>query len=715
MFYSQSFLARKGPLGTVWCAAHLQHKLKKSHYTSTHIPSTVERIMYPQAPIALRMSGHLLLGVVRIYSKQVDYLYHDCNGALVEISKAFTSLNINLPDDATQAPYHSITLPETFELDALELEAFSDLERSEDNHLRRQEEITLEDQVPTGRDPYILIKVNEDIVSGSPVPEDGTGSGAVKPMEEDFRPSIPDDINAVIADPSPSNQGGLNGKPAGESTTQEVPNIEIMRDAVHDFQMEDAPIRTDQGYDVLEPDRVLEEQIMKDKGVNSPAVEEILISGGPSVPLPQAEELQSVSSERAHENFDLDITLEHASPGLAIRATPPVEQQPVEQPRAKQRKRRRRQLYDEQTVLTNKSMKKVLEDTSDLLRKKRNCPSSNLDIWKLQKILKKDSVFLEPLITGLSADLHYIYEKEVISSKPHLVALEEPHPQPRDTESPTAAGDYEMEVEHLRNNEVAAGGNVMFDILPSPSRSVPSSTMSMASWIRIDESTPATMNFGSELDHLETTFGTDVQPTPDLAASSGLFGSDLETPATFLGETLGVENTVLSDIPEMVNSAGDLSFLELDENTPAGTPGTPESGNFTRKQGGTPEFDKLSARTRAVAQYLRRQSSGTPNSQNLSGSLSLNSILEGKTRKICARMFSETLVLKNCGLVDVNQEDSYGDIALKVDIGQIIPSILVSNLQLVSRACFQHNSTRKFNESGDGNEARQTGERGRGV
>lgn len=41
MFYSHTFLARKGPLGTVWVAAHMQSRLKKSHYTSTDIPSTV--------------------------------------------------------------------------------------------------------------------------------------------------------------------------------------------------------------------------------------------------------------------------------------------------------------------------------------------------------------------------------------------------------------------------------------------------------------------------------------------------------------------------------------------------------------------------------------------------------------------------------------------------------------------------------------------------
>lgn len=123
------------------------------------------------------------------------------------------------------------------------------------------------------------------------------------------RPSVPEDITTGIGDPSPSNQGVLNEKPVGDSTTQELPDIEIMRDAVHDFQMEDVPVWTDQRYDVLEPDTVLEEQIMKDKDASSPFVEEIVVSGGPSIPLPQAEEPQSVASEKAHKNFGLDVDL----------------------------------------------------------------------------------------------------------------------------------------------------------------------------------------------------------------------------------------------------------------------------------------------------------------------------------------------------------------------------------------------------------------------
>lgn len=46
MFYSNTFLARKGPLGTVWCAAHLQNRLKKSHITATNIPKTVGLFLF---------------------------------------------------------------------------------------------------------------------------------------------------------------------------------------------------------------------------------------------------------------------------------------------------------------------------------------------------------------------------------------------------------------------------------------------------------------------------------------------------------------------------------------------------------------------------------------------------------------------------------------------------------------------------------------------
>ena len=85
MFYSQIILAKKGPLANIWLAAHWDKKLNKGQIFQANIQRSVENIVNPQVPLALRMSGHLLLGVVRIYSRKVKYLFSDCSDALVKI------------------------------------------------------------------------------------------------------------------------------------------------------------------------------------------------------------------------------------------------------------------------------------------------------------------------------------------------------------------------------------------------------------------------------------------------------------------------------------------------------------------------------------------------------------------------------------------------------------------------------------------------------
>jgi cohesin complex subunit SCC1 len=90
MFYSQIILAKKGPLGKVWQAAHWgDKKLGRPAIFATDISATVDTITNPAAPMALRVSGHLLLGVVRIYSRQVKYLIDDCQQAMVKVKMAY--------------------------------------------------------------------------------------------------------------------------------------------------------------------------------------------------------------------------------------------------------------------------------------------------------------------------------------------------------------------------------------------------------------------------------------------------------------------------------------------------------------------------------------------------------------------------------------------------------------------------------------------------
>ncbi|KAH9533803.1 hypothetical protein CY35_18G071700 [Sphagnum magellanicum] len=150
MFYSQLILAKKGPLGTIWIAAHLERKLRKNQVTETNISVSVDSILFPEAPIALRLSGHLLLGVVRIYSRKVNYLFHDCSEALTKIKQAFHSGVVDLPPEAATAPFNAITLPENFDLD--ELEPLPDRESAmllsngaAEHHVTTREQITLQD------------------------------------------------------------------------------------------------------------------------------------------------------------------------------------------------------------------------------------------------------------------------------------------------------------------------------------------------------------------------------------------------------------------------------------------------------------------------------------------------------------------------------------------------------------------------------------------
>ena len=121
MFYSQFILAKKGPLGKIWLAAHLDKKLTKTQIAQTDIKASVESIMAPAIPIALRLSGHLLLGVCRIYSRKVFYLYNESNEALVKTKMSFRPGIVDLPEDQQTAQYNSITLAENPAADDLDL------------------------------------------------------------------------------------------------------------------------------------------------------------------------------------------------------------------------------------------------------------------------------------------------------------------------------------------------------------------------------------------------------------------------------------------------------------------------------------------------------------------------------------------------------------------------------------------------------------------
>ncbi|KAI3817826.1 hypothetical protein L1987_11624 [Smallanthus sonchifolius] len=90
MFYSHQLLARKAPLGQI-----------------------CEEILNPSVPMALRLSGILMGGVVIVYERKVKLLYGTC---FVEINEAWKVKPKRdptiLPKGKSQAKYEAVTLPD---------------------------------------------------------------------------------------------------------------------------------------------------------------------------------------------------------------------------------------------------------------------------------------------------------------------------------------------------------------------------------------------------------------------------------------------------------------------------------------------------------------------------------------------------------------------------------------------------------------------------
>ncbi|KAL2155107.1 hypothetical protein VTH82DRAFT_3783 [Thermothelomyces myriococcoides] len=115
MFWSGTLLSATGPLAKAWLSANQERKISKVQILQHNLQDSVDAIIAPNdAPLALRLSGQLLLGVVRIYSRKARYLLDDCNEALIKIKMAFRSTgNHDIPTNLHATTKESLMLPDT--------------------------------------------------------------------------------------------------------------------------------------------------------------------------------------------------------------------------------------------------------------------------------------------------------------------------------------------------------------------------------------------------------------------------------------------------------------------------------------------------------------------------------------------------------------------------------------------------------------------------
>ncbi|KAL1197030.1 Sister chromatid cohesion 1 protein 1 [Cardamine amara subsp. amara] len=160
MFYSHQLLARKAPLGQIWMAATLHAKINRKKLDKLDIIQICEEILNPSVPMALRLSGILMGGVVIVYERKVKLLFDDVNRFLVEINGAWRTKTVPdptlLPKGRTHARKEAVTLPENEEAD------FGDFEQT-----RNIPKFSMDFQ-----QAYISMRLDESDVNNNPVPED---------------------------------------------------------------------------------------------------------------------------------------------------------------------------------------------------------------------------------------------------------------------------------------------------------------------------------------------------------------------------------------------------------------------------------------------------------------------------------------------------------------------------------------------------------------
>ncbi|KAK4370579.1 hypothetical protein RND71_010054 [Anisodus tanguticus] len=107
-------------------AATLHSKLNRKKLSKLNIIKICEQILNPSVPMALRLSGILMGGVVIVYERKVKLLYEDVTRLMVQINEAWKVKAAPdptlLPKSKLQAKHASVTLPDYREEELPEIE-----------------------------------------------------------------------------------------------------------------------------------------------------------------------------------------------------------------------------------------------------------------------------------------------------------------------------------------------------------------------------------------------------------------------------------------------------------------------------------------------------------------------------------------------------------------------------------------------------------------
>jgi cohesin complex subunit SCC1 len=621
MFYGAYVLAKKGPLAKVWLAAHWDKKLTKAHVFETDVSATVEDIISPKVRMALRTSGHLLLGVVRIYSRKQKYLIHDLGEACAKIRMAFRPGIVDLPSEGGVVSTDAITLPEIFhdfetavaDLGSLDMEEQFTINRS------RMAEITIAEDLTGGgggaADPFSEFGEFGDEFGGGMEDIERARKAVTFEEEKDKtdRTTLQvtgDASSTLLAEkggmeeeglPDHNDFGGGNfledlGGLGGLEGLGEVPSVgDITMDTGHTRDDASSPPKPQAEEEPMEVDRQQEQQAeigQHDQTSEQPG------------PLPPPGEDES------------GFVLEPVDVTLAADTT------------TKTKKRKRRLVVDEDKEFDSKSIRSQLEDFSDTLQPKLfPPPTKKAMMWK--DMTTCEQLFMRPVFPFIAPDILRMVTRNYTSTIPDeptedsLLDLEQ---QEEGVVDANATRDTVGEVEKARGADVSEADSTIpgtGDAATINGEPVLDGVGNETTGVPLDGED---REFGLEDGGVEQRgeFPPGEEPPPDELAAS----------------------RVIPDMPE-------LEGLSTDDAASQATSDDKHSGEMSE------EFEKhrWTKRTQQVLKMLDRSLTNSPDTP-------FSALTQKCSRKQAASRFYTCLLLAKENTIHVQQTTAYGEILI---------------------------------------------------
>ncbi|KAK7092150.1 hypothetical protein V1264_009746 [Littorina saxatilis] len=664
MFYAHFVLSKKGPLARIWLAAHWDKKLTKAHVFETNIDSSVEAILKPKVKMALRTSGHLMLGVVRIYSRKAKYLLADCNEAFVKIKMAFRPGVVDLPEENREAAVAAITLQENFhdfettlaDLEDIDVQAQFSVNQS------RPEEITMREDLGSitlmgddgfgdvGFDEREILRdtthLEDPLYKSSDMQGESSMDDHEKTLTDDSSHNQKMDVDLeppVVGDGFGDGVGdafmGQWGEPGGLFEDTPMPEVPLPQDVAEGSSAVDKP---------EEPDKVAPETGAADAEETVPlqaAASSSAVSGGEQTTLVHNE-------DEAFALEPLDVT---AVPGGT----------------EKKGKRKRKLIVDEQKGIPSETMKLQLSDTTDIVTTLDLAPpTKKLMHWKETGGVEK--LFLlpgRPIVSRATArlfgknlitkhvkdDLDLEEEEEQLPAwadisappQPEIVREEErtaditrQSEMSTIAEEPSNAADISANTTRASRRSERSMGDQSF-APKSPSRSVQPEPMAQPEPEPLPEPLPAPQDTFAQDTFAQIPDGI-VDNLADPTAIEPTIGPnlDLDNPPSVAPFSVPPPSNAPPSVgPNMAPAFEDLEDLEA----------MPENEEQDEK--------RLTKRTQQMQSTLR-------SAFTFSQDLSFKDMTRNHNRKQAASRFYTLLVLKKHQVVEVDQSEAFGDIII---------------------------------------------------